>query len=186
MISTGTTTVKLTPEERKERIAELRTHHQAYFDDITEPKAKFTAKMKFGSNEYTRTKFFESELASETPLYVEWVTRDYRSEDDKKLYLYEYTPDYKTQFKTEFLPGTEITMYLVPISKFKLVHDPIKSKKENVEKIESEFDFVNPEEDSPISDMTIRDLASILLVSPISRKEWLNKLIEKCQKSRFQ
>lgn len=180
-MSITTVVAKLTPEERKEKIARLRDSHQSYFDSIKEPKSRFTAKMKFGYNADCRTKFFESELSSDAPLYVEWVSRDYNPEDDGKLYLYEYTPNYKTEFKQEAL-DTGTVMYLVPISKFKLVHDPIVAKKESIEQLAMDFDLSGSNEDCPIMDMTLRDFAALMMVSPVSRKEWLNKIITSCQK----
>jgi hypothetical protein len=55
-------------------------------------------------------------------------------------------------------------------------------KKRSSKKIRTlELDFDVPStltNDAPISDMTIRDLAAILLKKPVSKKEWLNELIK--------
>jgi hypothetical protein len=37
----------------------------------------------------------------------------------------------------------------------------------------------DPEKDPLISELTIRDLAAILLQKPVSNKEWLNNIIKK-------
>jgi len=38
---------------------------------------------------------------------------------------------------------------------------------------------MNTDEDAPLSMLTIRDLAAIMLQKPVSQKEWLNKIINK-------
>jgi len=55
--------------------------------------------------------------------------------------------------------------------------DKIESVKEE-KQAELKFDIPDPESDLPVSQMTIRDLAAILLKKPVSNKKWLNKLIE--------
>jgi hypothetical protein len=41
-----------------------------------------------------------------------------------------------------------------------------------------EFSMPDPEKDPLISELTIRDLAAILLQKPVSNKEWLNIIIK--------
>jgi hypothetical protein len=40
-----------------------------------------------------------------------------------------------------------------------------------------EFDLIDPDIDAQFEQLTIRDLAAILLKKPVSNKKWLNKLI---------
>jgi hypothetical protein len=40
-----------------------------------------------------------------------------------------------------------------------------------------DFDLMNPDTDAPFDQLTVRDLAAILLKKPVSNKQWLNKLI---------
>jgi hypothetical protein len=174
-ISTKRTSVS--PEERKKRIAELREYHQPYFDKIGEPRARFIAKMLYGWPP-DRCNFFENEISNSTPLYVEWVTRGYFPEDERRLYKYIYNPDYATDYVKE-VKDDGLEMYVVPIDKFELVKDgePVKVDAPEQEpkqaKLELDFDIV----------ITLRDWAAILLKAPVSRKEWLNKLIkDSCQK----
>jgi hypothetical protein len=163
-----------TPDERKKLVLGLRERHQAYFDKIGEPRARFIAKMRYGWPP-DRSKFFVSEISTDEPLYIEWVTRDYIPEDGGKLYKYKYNPDYDTVFKKETTEGGH-SMYVVPTSCFELV----KSDDTPVEE-QMEFDFfpiTDPDEDCALDNITLRDIAAILLKKPISRKEWLNKLIK--------
>ena len=41
-----------------------------------------------------------------------------------------------------------------------------------------DFDLMDPNTDAPFDQLTIRDLAAILLKKPVSSKDWLNKLIQ--------
>ena len=53
------------------------------------------------------------------------------------------------------------------------------SAKTNIETSEPfmEFDLIDPDIDAQFEQLTIRDLAAILLKKPVSNKKWLNKLI---------
>jgi len=164
-------TVKtISAEERKELVAKLREFHQPYFETIGEPNADFTAKMLYGYPP-SRASFFESELSSKKNLYVEWVSKTYVPEDNRRLYRYIPNPNFKNEYETQ--TKNKLTWFIVPIERFELVKDP------NDNQLEMDFEMVNPDEDALISELTIRDLACILLKKPVSRKQWLNKLITK-------
>jgi hypothetical protein len=49
-------------------------------------------------------------------------------------------------------------------------------EEETKPKKEAVLDFIS-EEDLPLSDMTLRDLAAIMLMKPVSTKPWLNNLV---------
>ena len=38
-------------------------------------------------------------------------------------------------------------------------------------------DIMDPDEDAPFDQLTVRDIAAILLAKPVSKKKWLNKII---------
>lgn len=173
----------MTNEERKKRVAELKEHHQSYFDSIGESKARFTAKMLYGNPE--KSKFFYSEIGNDSPLYVEFVTRDYVPQAARNLYVYKFRADYDSFFiKEQTESGLE--MYVVPFENFTKVasdEEPVKQLGIAQGSLDLDFDIINPDEDCPMDNITLRDWASILLRVPVSRKEWLNKLIkESCQK----
>ena len=42
-----------------------------------------------------------------------------------------------------------------------------------------EFDMPDPDQDLPIDQLTIRDLAAILTGKPVSMKKWLNEIVKK-------
>ena len=56
----------------------------------------------------------------------------------------------------------------------------VKSIEKEIKLKQSTLDFSlpDPDTDPPINDMTIRDLAAIILGKPVSNKEWLNKIIK--------
>lgn len=186
----STKRLSVSPDERKKRIAELREYHQPYFERIGEPRARFIAKMLYGWPP-DRCNFFENEISNSTPLYVEWVSRGYFPEDDRRLYKYVYNPDYATDYVKE-VKDDGLVMYVVPVDKFELVKEgdmpatpePQQEEAKPVQgSLELDFDLVNPDEDCPGENITLRDWAAILLKAPVSRKEWLNKLIkDSCQK----
>lgn len=178
----------LTADERKKRVADLRETHQPYFEEIGEPRARFTAKMLYGYPP-DKCKFFYSEIATENPLYVEFVSWDYKPEDDRRLYSYKFNPNYETDYVKE-QTESGIEMYVVPIQQFTMVKGPdntpvpvVEDTKITQASLDLDFDIINPDEDCPADNITLRDWAAILLKAPVSRKEWLNKLIkESCQK----
>jgi hypothetical protein len=188
-ISTGPKK-QISSEERKKMIAELREYHLPYLESLEDGNWRFIAKMRFGYPP-DRTKFFENEIDGSKEVYVEWVSRTYIPEDDRRLYKYNFNPDYaKDYVKETSAEGYE--WYIVPADRFELVKEgetktkleSIKEPREtHVDTLEFDFDMVNPDEDCPAENITLRDWAAMLLKAPVSRKEWLNKLIkESCQK----
>ena len=178
----------VSPEERKRIIAEMREYHMSYLGQLEEGTWRFIAKMKYGFPP-DRSKFFENELDGSKELYVEWVSRFYQPEDDRRLYRYKFNPDYLTEYPKETTPeGYE--WFVVPADRFELVKEGevesaiiAQAKESHQETLDLDFDIINPDEDCPMENITLRDWAAILLKAPVSRKEWLNKLIkESCQK----
>jgi len=180
---------KLTTDERRKKVMDLRTYHQAYFDSIGNPHAIFRAKMRYGKPPYS--KFYAAEINGDAPIYIEWTSRNVDPEDDRRLYRYDPNPNYRQDYSvTVDANGQE--WFLIPMERFTLVkHGEKESQlpKEVVEQrsqqpaLDFDFELVNPDEDCPMENITLRDWAAIILRAPVSRKEWLNKLIkDSCQK----
>jgi hypothetical protein len=112
-------------------------------------------------------------------IYTEFTSIDLDPEDpDRNLYKWRYNPHFEEEYeKTE--PGANGHFrYLVPVSELiKIEFDA--QIPEN--KGESEFpnfdEIMDPDADAPLSQLTVRDLAAILLKKPVSHKKWLNDLI---------
>ena len=79
---------------------------------------------------------------------------------------------------------TNATRFYVPVSELKTIKSYVPGTVEKVEEkpkqeiVMEDFDLPNPELDPHINEMTIRDLAAIMLNKPVSNKEWLNQIIK--------
>jgi hypothetical protein len=94
----------------------------------------------------------------------------------RRLYKLRYNSHYDEEYeKTETNEINGQFRYLIPISELIHITQPIK-----VNTIQEKLDFsdlMDPNADAPFEQLTIRDLAAILLKKPVSTKDWLNKII---------
>lgn len=173
-------------DEKRERLKALREYQQPLLEAIGVPDAYYTPKMAYrpiGKNEI-HVSFFYNELAKGTDIYTEFASRDYVPEDSqRRLYKWRFNPHFEEEYdkteSTENSEGKKIDVrYLVPVSELVLIKYPEVETKEEAKKLkEINFDLMDPNTDAPLDQLTIRDLAAILLKKPVSNKEWLNKLI---------
>lgn len=92
------------------------------------------------------------------------------SEDSTRtLYKYKNNPHFKDEYLTSEPTSTGNVRYLVPLNELDII---------DTSEIE-EFSLMNPDEDLPLDQLTIRDLAALLLQKPVSKKIWLNNIIKK-------
>lgn len=174
------------PEDRRSKTAELRKAHQEYFEKAGISAAKFVPKLAYkppGKDELF-VGFFPNELRGGEDVYTEFASRDLEVEDpERNLYKWKYNPHWEEEYeKTEPGPSGSFR-YLIPVielvkvQKKEFVTKP--SAKTNIETSEPfmEFDLIDPDIDAQFEQLTIRDLAAILLKKPVSNKKWLNKLI---------
>ncbi len=161
------------PKEIKE---ELRAYHEATFEFIGVKDAVFVPKMAYrptGKQEL-HISFFPSELKKGDDLYIEFTSRDFEPEDiERKLYKWKFNPHYDAEYEKVQNKDNIDFRYLVPVEE--LIVIPHKKEKEMI--IE-EFALPDAEHDLPLDQLTIRDLAAIMLKKPVSRKEWLNDLLK--------
>jgi hypothetical protein len=156
-------TIEKTPRELRE---ELRKYHEEFL-----PKdAIFVPKMAYrptGKNELFIS-FFPSELKKGVDLYVEFTSREFVPEDpNRKLYKWKFNPHYEQEYE-KTSQDTDFR-YLVPVQELTVIN--------TVSKVAIEFELPDPDTDLPIDQLTIRDLTAILLKKPVSRKKWLNEII---------
>jgi hypothetical protein len=152
---------------RKEKIALLREKHQPLFEKLGIPDALFIPKLVYGNPKTVC--FFPSELKHERDIYIEMSDKEYNSEDETRtLYKWKYVPNYNNVYEQEIHSSSGDTMTYVPFTEFV----PIVADDEA-----DEFGIPNPDEDAPISELTIRDLTAILTGQPVSHKQWLNKIM---------
>ena len=171
------------PEDRRSKTAELRKAHQEYFEKAGISGAKFVPKLAYkppGKDELF-VGFFPNELRGGEDVYTEFASRDLEVEDpERNLYKWKYNPHWEEEYeKTEPGPSGSFR-YLIPVIELVKVQKnefiqqaPIKTKIQT----SIDFDLMNPDTDAPFDQLTVRDIAAILLKKPVSNKQWLNKLI---------
>jgi len=162
--------------DRKEKLQELIKFHQPVFDHCNIKNPFFVGTMAYkpiGKNELFIS-FFPSQLKKGQDIYTEFVTRDYDPETkDRTLYKWKYNEFYEEEYESVDIEGSTDKRYLIPVSEL----EEVSSTTKLVEF--SAFDeIMDPDEDAPLDQVTIRDLAAILLKKPVSRKKWLNQIIK--------
>ena len=171
------------PENRREKVKKLRVHHQALLDKLGVPNALFIPKMAYkplGKSDI-HVAFYLSEINGGEDVYVEFVSKDLVPEDkDRRLFKWRFNPHFQDEYDTtEPHPQTGHVRYLIPIDELVQVSAPVDSKEEEAVQVKLNFSLPDPDTDLPIAQLTIRDLAAIMLKKPVSHKSWLNDIISK-------
>lgn len=169
------------PEDKREKLKKLREFHQKTLTDLGVTDATFIPKMAYipiGKTE-RHIAFFHSEISKGSDVYVEFCSKDNDPEyEDRALYKWRFTSHFEEEYeKTEPNPTTGHCRYLVPVAELIKVKEYNKEIEED--KTALEFTLTDPDQDLPMDQMTIRDLAAILLKKPVSMKVWLNEIITK-------
>jgi hypothetical protein len=157
---------------KKEKIAELLQKHKPLLEKLGVHNPLYIPKMVFGTPPVIA--FFPSELKEKRDIYTEKVSKSYDSEDpERTLYKWKYNPSWEDGpenggYPTKPFGHSDDVMYLIPFSELEIIE--LKDPK-------YDFGIDDPDEDAPIKDLTIRDLAAILTGKPVSHKEWLNKIM---------
>lgn len=171
------------PEDKREKLKKLREFHQPVLDEYNVPDAVFLPKMAYkpyGKSEI-HIAFFASEISKGEDVYVEFTNKENVPEDpERKLYKWKFNPHFEAEYeKTEPNAVTGHCRYLVPV--MELIN--IVSKKAPMVATKKapplEMPIQDPNEDAPFNQLTIRDLAALLLRKPVSHKDWLNEVITK-------
>jgi hypothetical protein len=174
-------------EERKENLKKIKEFHKATLVNAGVSDYSLIPKLAYRPSGKTELhiSFFYSEISKGQDVYVEFTDRNNVPEDpERTLYLWKFNPHFEEEYeKTEPTEGTGHIRYLVPVEELKVIkkYSPeatITTEKEVKLKPALDFSLPNPETDPPINDMTIRDLAAIILGKPVSNKEWLNQIIK--------
>lgn len=169
------------PEDTRDKIAKLREYHQPVLDAIGQSDALFIPKLSYipkGKDE-AYVSFFLGELRKQQDVYMEFASKELVSEDpERTLWLWKYNQFWEEEYDTtDPMPNGQVR-YLIPVSELIKVNAP--QKKEEPKQLSVEFfkDMMDPNIDAPIDQLTIRDLAAILLKKPVSQKKWLNDLVK--------
>jgi hypothetical protein len=143
-------TLKMTPEERKKRVADLREQHEDYFNSNQLSNAAYIPKMAYRppGKDDLHISFFPSELERNKDIYTEFVSIDYESEDPKRtLYLYKYNAHWREEYElVESSSGFQ--RHLVPVSELKIVSDVVSKQGKNTifDSLDDIANLPNPDE----------------------------------------
>lgn len=146
----------MTPEQRKQKVKELREQHENYFNMNELSNAAYIPKMAYrppGKDEL-HVSFFPSELERNKDIYTEFVSIDYDSEDPKRtLYLHKYNPHWKEEYElVESNSGFQ--RHLIPASELKVVSDVVSKQGKNTifdNLLEQMEDLPNPDDAVPLN-----------------------------------
>jgi len=146
----------MTPEQRKQKVKELREQHENYFNMNELSNAAYIPKMAYrpSGKDELHVSFFPSELERNKDIYTEFVSIDYDSEDPKRtLYLHKYNPHWKEEYElVESNSGFQ--RHLIPVSELKVVSDVVSKQGKNTifdNLLEQMEDLPNPDEAVPMN-----------------------------------
>jgi hypothetical protein len=159
--------------DKKAKIEILKSHHKKVFSQLGVKDPFFSPKMAYFDSGERVISFFPSEIERGEDIFTEFVSRDYNSEDETRtLYKWKYNPHYASEYKvTEPHSANHTIRYIIPVEELIVCSA-------DVSEID-EFDMPDPDQDLPIDQLTIRDLAAILTGKPVSMKKWLNEIVKK-------
>jgi len=168
----------------KEKIEDLKKLHEEKFQKLGLNNPLFIPRkcyIPMGEVDQV-VSFFEQDFAKGKDIYTHFVSKGYDSEDSQnRLWKWTYNPYYATEYKkSDPHPDTGNVRFIVPVEELELIDDAYFNKNAPAS-VAFDIDeaIPNPNEDPLIEQMTIRDLAAILLKKPVSRKKWLNEIVTK-------
>lgn len=193
------TTQSRTKMERGVLLNALRQRNEQNFKNLGLMNPYFTIKFAYipKNKEDLVVSMFPSEMEAQDDIYLELTDGNHNPIFDQPvLYKMRKNPFYK-QGEYEVIPpdasrNKKSETYLIPVSELEIVAGvptpgvlPLSVvKKPQVFSPEPMMSTRNlttapqkEKEDAHYSEMTIRDLAAIMLKSPVSNKKWLNDLI---------
>lgn len=167
---------------RQEKTEDLLAFHEWKFKLLGEDSPLFIPKCAYqpkGMSEL-HIGFFLSEVKKGKDIYTEFTSIDLDPEDPTRtLYKWRFNPHYDEEYEKTEPAANGHFRYLVPVSE--LVK--IEIEKPSAQPVGEFPDFdqfseiMDPDADAPIDQLTVRDLAAILLKRPVSHKKWLNEII---------
>jgi hypothetical protein len=165
---------------RQEKTEELLQHHAWKFKMIQEENPLFIPKCAYipkGMSEQ-HIGFFQSEVKKGMDIYTEFTSIDLDPEDPKRvLYKWRFNPHYEEEYAKTEPAANGHYRYLVPVSE--LMKIEFEQETPTQTSLFPNFDaIIDPDQDAPLNNITLRDLAAIILQKPVSQKQWLNEIIK--------
>jgi len=164
-----------------EKINYLKELHSKTFKKLGLEKPLFIPRICYtpiGEREKV-VSFFEQDLRKRQDVYTHFVSKGYESEDpENRLWKWTFNPNYDEEYKkSDPHPDTGHIRYIVPITELELIDDNYFKKDSEPELFDIDEVIPDPNQDLPLDQLTIRDLAAMMLKKPVSRKQWLNDII---------
>lgn len=167
---TATSTGPSTKEERSAIVARMKEFHWETMKRFTSKNIYFFPKVPYlGANGIKVIGMFKSELEKTgDDVFIELINKNYEPLDQKRtLYRYRYNPHFYEEY--EKTPANN-ERYNIPIDELEIVW--------KLPDVQAKELTIDTDDDSNISQMTVRDFAAIMLRRPVSAKPWLNELIK--------
>ena len=170
-------------ELKKNKLETIRDYHQKLIDNLEIPRTDFNMKMAFYDKQGRNVVgIFASEFKKEKGFYFELITRDLEPLDAERTV---YKIPSNSAFEEEF-ELNEKGSYLVPLEELRIVNTTSVaisgasaiSDKPSFKPPIAAYKAPGAMEDSPYTEMTIRDYYAIQTGKPVSSKTWLNDLIK--------
>lgn len=172
-------------EDKKENLKKLREFHKATINELGVSNFFLLGKMCYLDKGRYVVSFFHSEISKGQDIFIEFTNRFNVPEfPERTLYRWRFNPHFEEECEKTGESDPAKVRYLVPKDELKVVksYSPaaIIQPEVVINSTETDFEFSlpDPEKDPLISELTIRDLAAILLQKPVSNKEWLNSIIK--------
>lgn len=170
-------------ELKKNKLETIRDYHQKLIDNLEIPRTDFNMKMAFYDKQSRNVVgIFASEFKKEKGFYFELITRELEPLDAERTV---YKIPSNSAFEEEF-ELNEKGSYLVPLEELRIVNTTSVaisgasaiSDKPSFKPPIAAYKAPSAMEDTPYTEMTIRDYYAIQTGKPVSSKTWLNDLIK--------
>ncbi|NDD82686.1 hypothetical protein EBZ38_00180 [bacterium] len=168
----------VTKPDKKKIHQELKDYHQPLFTELGIEDPFFVTSMAYKPIGKTEKyiSLFPSQMKRGVDIYTEFTNKDLKPDDPaRNLYKWRFNPHWSEEYEAVEIEGSTDYRYLIPVSELILLERPSNSE---VVAFNDFADIMDPDQDCPIDQMTVRDLAAILLKKPVSKKKWLNDLIK--------
>lgn len=168
-------------EDKKANLAKLREFHKNTIGEMGIDSYFLVGKMCYLSPRGEKViSFFHSEISKGNDVFVEFTDRFNNPEDpDRTLYRWTFNPHFNEEYEKADPEDPTKVRYLIPIDELKVIkkYSPTANIKTETETKSQDFGMPDPSTDPPLNEMTVRDLAAIMLKKPVSNKKWLNDII---------
>jgi hypothetical protein len=166
--------------DKKARLQELKEYHAPLLEKLGVEEPFFVTAMahKPRGKDSIHISLFPSQMKKGVDIYMEFTDKDNVPEDPQRtLYKWKHNAFWIEEYDSVEIEGSTDSRYLIPVAELTIVKDPV-ANTSTVQSFESFDQIMDPDTDAPIDQMTIRDFVAILRGKPVSRKKWLNDLLQ--------